>query len=722
VANLVRTSERSIGPQAVVGALFLVTAILVLAWNDYQLFARHLREMMAINVAFAMVIGLLTYRWSAERQTDVAAQRLQAAAARTSRDRRYRKIIENGWEVVVLLDADGRTSFVSAPALRVLGLEPREMTALPLSGFVHPEDRPLLMSKLEQVRTSTATTCQVELRMCRGSGEWMWVEFTATNHLAEADVAAVIVTLRDVTPQKLAEARAERLRRMYVVLMASNKAIVHAQSPGELMQRVCEVVVEHGHFALAWVGLVGAYVEGEAQTWSLSQCVAAQPESVDTFKRPLTGIIAADLGPIASIVLSGQRFVENDLRERSASCGLCRGANAAKFGAGAVLPLRVRGRTFALLGLFAANADVFDADEMRLLDELASDLASAVEVSLRHQEQRELQARTLQQEAALAESETRYRALFEASPQAMWIYEESSLALLLANPTALAYLGWTTAELNHMTLPDFLPPASRDALQAHLAKTGTLHETIWPMVRKSGETRMGRFVARSFTYEGRRAQFVLVQDVTDEEQRAHDRRVHGEQLRRAMLSTIRVVQALGELRDPYTHGHERRVGEIAASIAMEMGLDEEMVEGVRVAGYIHDIGKIGVPSEILAKPGRLSPTEMALIRQHPSAGYAILKELDFPWPVAQVTLQHHERMDGSGYPSGLTGEEIGLESRIVAVADTVEAMSSHRPYRPAVGLEAALEEIAMHRGTRYDPDVVDACLRLYREKYFVSPT
>ncbi|HID87618.1 MAG TPA: HD domain-containing protein [Anaerolineae bacterium] len=149
-----------------------------------------------------------------------------------------------------------------------------------------------------------------------------------------------------------------------------------------------------------------------------------------------------------------------------------------------------------------------------------------------------------------------------------------------------------------------------------------------------------------------------------------------------------------------------------------MGLAKERIEGIRVAGGLHDIGKINVPAEILSKPGRISDIEFSLIKMHPKAGYDILKRMEFPWPVAQIVLQHHERMDGSGYPQGLVGADIILEARILAVADVVEAMSSHRPYRPAHGIGKALEEISQNRGILYDPEVADACLRLFTEKGF----
>lgn len=171
-------------------------------------------------------------------------------------------------------------------------------------------------------------------------------------------------------------------------------------------------------------------------------------------------------------------------------------------------------------------------------------------------------------------------------------------------------------------------------------------------------------------------------------------------------------------RDPHTAGHERRVAGLAVAIGAELGFGAPRQEGLRVAGHLHDIGKITIPAEILSKPGKLRAIELQLIQGHPQASYDVLKGVEWPWPVAQVALQHHERMDGSGYPQGLKGEAILLEARIMTVADVVEAMSSHRPYRPGLGIDKALAEIERGRGTAYDTDIADACLRLFREKFY----
>lgn len=185
-----------------------------------------------------------------------------------------------------------------------------------------------------------------------------------------------------------------------------------------------------------------------------------------------------------------------------------------------------------------------------------------------------------------------------------------------------------------------------------------------------------------------------------------------ELLYRGLEDTIQAISATVEMRDPYTSGHQRRVAALAAAIAGELGLDPDRVHGIRLGGMVHDVGKIGVPAEILSKPSRLTAIELQMVREHAEMGYNILKDVKFSWPVAEIARQHHERLDGSGYPRGLKGNAICLEARIVGVADVVESMASHRPYRPAQGMLAALDEVAAHRGTRYDGQVVDACRKV----------
>ena len=236
------------------------------------------------------------------------------------------------------------------------------------------------------------------------------------------------------------------------------------------------------------------------------------------------------------------------------------------------------------------------------------------------------------------------------------------------------------------------------------------------IVRKDGEIRHLHVFRKEIFWNGEKQSQVIYQDITERRQTEEKLNKLLHTLRQSVKTTIQVLSLATEVRDPYTAGHQKRVAHLARSIAKEKGLSRDIIDGVRMAGVIHDIGKLSIPSEILAKPNQLTKLEFSLIQEHSKAGYEMLKDVESPWPLAEILYQHHERMNGTGYPRNLKGNEILMEARVLAVADVVEAMASHRPYRPGFGIEAALEEIEQNKGILYDETVVDACLRLFREK------
>jgi putative nucleotidyltransferase with HDIG domain len=241
-------------------------------------------------------------------------------------------------------------------------------------------------------------------------------------------------------------------------------------------------------------------------------------------------------------------------------------------------------------------------------------------------------------------------------------------------------------------------------------------------VRKDGSERYFAGLGRNLLDNPAVAGFIInARDVTESKLVNAELQRTLDNLRKSFGTTIQVMVSAVEMRDPYTAGHQLRVADIARSIAQEMGLSQDQVDGIRLAGSIHDIGKLSIPAEILSKPTKLTDIEFSLIKEHSRIGYEMLKDMESPWPLAQIVYQHHERMNGSGYPRKLKGDEILIEARIMAVADVVEAMASHRPYRPGLGIEAALEEIEKNRGIFYDNVVADACLRLFQEKNYKLP-
>jgi HD-GYP domain-containing protein (c-di-GMP phosphodiesterase class II) len=240
----------------------------------------------------------------------------------------------------------------------------------------------------------------------------------------------------------------------------------------------------------------------------------------------------------------------------------------------------------------------------------------------------------------------------------------------------------------------------------------------WDITRKDGARRTLEFYASLLRDSNDRLTGFrgIVRDNTERKQLEKDRQHSFERLRKSLGATVQAMASVVETKDPYTSGHQRRVADLARAVATEMNLPSDQIDGLRMASTIHDIGKISVPAEILSMPRKLTDIEFSLIKMHAQSGYDILKDIEFPWPIARMILEHHERMDGSGYPNGLTGGNLLIESRILTVADVVDSMASYRPYRPALGLDAALEEITKNRGVLYDSEVVDACRRLFNEK------
>lgn len=331
--------------------------------------------------------------------------------------------------------------------------------------------------------------------------------------------------------------------------------------------------------------------------------------------------------------------------------------------------------------------------------------------------------RRKQSEQALRENEERFRGILEQNVSAVFVVERGKLTYV--NRRAAEIMGYTVEELSGRETIDLIAepdrPGMAEAMRQLLSGELTTAERSFGVLRRDGSVaEMGGNAVRA-TLQGKKVILGMAQDIGERKKAQAEIERYIARLEHSMETTLQAVARMVELRDPYTAGHERNVGELAAAIGAEMGLPEARVKGLRLAGYVHDIGKISVPAEILSKPSRLTPMEFELIKSHSQSGHDVLKGVDFPWPVAEVILQHHERLDGSGYPRQLRDGEIMLEARIMAVADVVEAMSSHRPYRPGLGVEAALEEIARNRNGVYDPEVVDACLRLFREQGYALP-
>lgn len=331
-----------------------------------------------------------------------------------------------------------------------------------------------------------------------------------------------------------------------------------------------------------------------------------------------------------------------------------------------------------------------------------------------------------QAEEKTREIEERYRALFDRSLNIIYVIDFEG-NFIDANDAALNLFGYQREDLSRLNITSLMDDDQlRLALKVmgEILETGVQEELVeLRMKHKSGAAIFIETQGSTVISEGKSVAIqAIARDVTERKRADQKLRETLDSLKKAVGTTIQVLVSALESRDPYTAGHQFRVAHLACAIAEEMGLDQEKIDGIRLAGSIHDIGKLSIPAEILTKPTRLTDLEFSLIKEHPQSGYDMLKHVESPWPLSQVIYQHHERIDGTGYPNQLKGDEIMIEARIMAVADVVEAMASHRPYRASLGIEPALDEIKKNKGILYDDAAASACLKLFQEKGYTFPS
>ncbi len=519
---------------------------------------------------------------------DVTARKRAEEEVRRQRDTAQRYLDIAG-VMLVALDTDGNVALINRKGCELLGYREEEIVGQSwFDRFLPDHFREDTRKVFEQILAGKLQLTEFYENpvLTRGGAERViaWHNRVLTDGTGK--IAGTLSSGEDVTERKQMEGALRRSNRALRAISAGNALLIHAGDETGLLHDMCRVIVEEGAYRLAWVG----YMEDNAAKGIRAVAHAGLgPGELETLKITWTDL-ERGCGPISRAVWEGQPQFAQDIRNDPGFAPWRQ--EAAKYGYASMIALPLKrnsGEAFGTLNIYSTEANAFDAEEIRLLTEMAEDLAFGI-----------------------------------------------------------------------LTL-----------------RARTEHERL---------------------------------------QEAHLRTA--EQLKETLTDTIRAIALTVEKRDPYTAGHQHKVADLCAAIAQELKLPEDRIEGMRLGATIHDIGKVYVPAEILNRPGRLSDAEFEIIKSHPEVGYDIIKDVKFPWPVAETIRQHHEHLDGSGYPHGLKGEAIILEARILTVADVVEAMSSHRPYRPALGGEAGLAEIERHRGTWYDPAVVDACLRLFREKRF----
>ena len=525
---------------------------------------------------------------------------------------------------------------------------------------------------------------------------------------SRGEVEAIANISMDITGRKRAENDLRRVARALKTLSECNQSVIHADNEQELIEGICRNIVDVGGYCLAWVGYAEDDTHKNISPVAFYGAETVSPDSINL------AWMDNEPGrtPVGLAIRTGETCVVTDIGRSETFAPWRRMAMENGCASAVALPL-INERAFGALVIYSHEIAAFDEEEVRLLKELADDLAYGI-TAIR------TRARRREAEGLIESNEIYYRSLIESSTDLVNVLDADG-TLRFASPSSLELLGFAPEEVMGRNMADFMHPDDLPRVIDALSQLSSNAAGLVVEVRLLHKD--GRWVI--FSSRGRllpdiRPGMRVVinsHDISGRLQTQQELSESYSKLQTSLSKTIDLLAAITEKRDPYTAGHQKRVTDLATAMAREMGLAESRVNAIAMAGTIHDLGKLNVPADLLNKPGKLSNMEFEVVKIHPDTAFDIIKVVDFPEPVADIVHQHHERMDGSGYPLGLKGEGILLESRILAVADVVEAMASHRPYRPALGLDKALEEIRGNKGRLYDEDAVNACLRVFDRGY-----
>jgi len=599
----------------------------------------------------------------------------------------YSAIVENALQGIVLIQKN-KVVFANPAMEKISGYSREELQAFTpeqVRDVVHPEDRNRVWENMQRRMKGEEVPSSYEFRFLHKNGGIRWVKIAATriNYRGEP---AILASYLDITEEKRLTERLEAIQRV-------GQRLALVNSSGEIARIIIAAAKE-----ILGLDEVGLYLldssREELKLIGHSPEIAPGPESF-----PLN----ASKGIVPLVARTGESLYLSDVSRHSLYVPGTRETRS-EF----CVPLKVEERIIGVLNVESPQINAFSPQDQKLILTLA-DVAS---MALSRAEYLEL----------LLQSEERFQHLAQSSPDIIYRYRlQPERGMDYISPAVTKITGYSVDEFH--SNPDLfikiVHPEDRALLEKTFSDPDFFRRPLeMRLVGKNGESVwMEQIVVPLYDEDGNLiALDGIARDITE-------RKRASQKIEDLLNQVVTAFSSAMELRDPYTAGHQRRVTELSLAIAQEMGLSGEQLKGLQVASLLHDIGKgLFVPAEILSKPGRLSMWEMALVKIHPQAGYEVLKKVDFPWPVAEIVLQHHERLDGSGYPQGLKEKDILLEAKIIAVADVVEAMSSHRPYRPSLGTEKALEEIKTHKGLLYDAQVVEACLRVFARGFSFGDT
>ncbi len=690
-------------------------------------------------------------------------------------EEKHRLIIDHSLDMIFTLDSAGTFLFVSPASERIMGFKPSEMQGQTFRSFVHPDDVPMVEQELNSFIETGRFTPGLEYRVKHASGGWRWHTTSGSRVLDDRGSFRYFVGIaHDITERRDITESLKALSLRYSALLAAIPDIIAEVDENKVYTWGNPAAIDF--FGEDMIGKEAAYYfEGEQDTYDIVDDLFKGDENViyveslqrrrDGEKRLLAWwcrVIKDNNGKVKGAISSARditdsRQAEKRIRESETLYRTLVETSPDAIGLMAMdgSIIMVNRRAMEVFG-FAPTDDlkgrnIMDFvspenynDVLANLDKLKEakvlrnweiisykkdgqpfylDISSTMLMDEKGDPESILTVfkditERKKMEKALRDEALRRRILVDQSRDGIVILDQNG-RVYESNIQFAAMLGYSAEEMRNLSVFDWeyqFPPEKTLEMIRTVDEAGDHFETRHR--RKDGTTYDVEISTNAATIEGQKLIFCVCRDITERKLADEKLRQSYDSLKKTLNDAINAMVKIVETRDPYTAGHQQNVAELATAIAREMKLDEDRIDRLRTAAVIHDIGKMYIPSDILSKPGKLSEIEYNLIKTHPKYGYDIVKDMDFHCSVAQAILQHHERMDGSGYPGGLKGDEIILESRILVVADVVEAMAADRPYRPAQGLEKALEEIKMNSGKLYDPAVVDACIEVFNSGRF----
>lgn len=604
--------------------------------------------------------------------------------------------------MAVMLPKTHNWVYFNNPLCEILGYTRSQLAASDWMELTHPQDRAAEQVEYDRLIEGKSDGYNLDKRLIRADGTIIHV-LSNIQVLRKPDhsIHYVVCALQDITERKHHEQQLLRQKNIYAVLSETNEAIVRLRQREDLFNSICRIAVERAGLAFAWIGLL----DGANGMLHKVARFGEDHGYIDSVRVSTDPRLPIGRGPTGIALREGRHWINNDMAAAHMMGPWREAALSVGVRSSAAFPIRQGSTVIGVLNLYARESGYFTPEIATLFDQMATDLSYALDHLAAGQQ--------------LRESESKFKGLVEQSLVGIYILEGETL--LYANPRTAEIFGHAAEEIIGQSMRPLIDesdwPLVATGMRKRLSGEVANVRCEFHGRRKDGTRIMLGTHGNRALFDGRPVILGVLQDITEKHQTEEKIQGYVQQLERSILSAVDAISFMVDLRDPYTAGHERRVGNLAAAIGSELGLNAHDIMGLRIAGYVHDVGKIAVPAEILAKPGRLSPAEFDIVKTHAEKGYEILKNIEFPWPVANAVWQHHERLNGQGYPRKLSGEQLIQEARILAVADVVESMATHRPYRPALGLEAALTEIETHAGTLFDAAVVAACLRLFREKH-----